>query len=295
MVINLRTPNSNYLERTDTLMRFYEDIRRYDILSIEEEKELIEMYQHGSKEEKEFAKNELITRNQKFVVAAAKRYATNDNILDLINEGNLGLIEALDTFKVGKGCDRFMSWAVWNIKRSINNYCIKYGNVVRKNNLSKTYHVISQATNKFIQREFRQPTLEELSKILMEEYKVKINNLGDILETKITSIDETCGSDDDNNLGDIIIFNNSSSSYNDYEKTTDNDFNKTLTKSLLNKLSEREKTIIMMSFGLGEYDREYEINEIADKLSLTPERVRQLKINVINQIKENYKEALNSI
>ena len=103
MVVNLKTPNSDYFERTETLVRYYEDIRKYDVLTNEEELELFEMIKNGNKFEKQVAKEKLINCNQRFVVAVAKRYATNDNILDLINEGNIGLMEALENFKVEKG------------------------------------------------------------------------------------------------------------------------------------------------------------------------------------------------
>lgn len=295
MVVNLKTPNSDYLERTETLVRYYEDIRKYEVLTNEEEIELFNLIKHGNKFEKQVAKEKLINCNQRFVVAVAKRFGTNDNILDLINEGNIGLMEALDKFKLEKGV-RFTTWAVWFIRRAINLYCINYGNVVRKTNLSQTYHVVSQATNKFIQSEYRQPTLEELAEILKEDFDVEINNLGDILETKITSIDEGFNSNDDDgsNIGEMSLFNEYSASVNDYEKISADDFNKKLISNMLLKLPEREREIVKMYFGIG-YDREYELQEIAKKRGLTTERVRQIKNDVLDILKKEYKSAINTI
>lgn len=294
MVVNLKSPNTDFFERTETLVRYYEDIRKYDVMSLEEEVAMFELLKNGSKTEKEVAMEKIINCNQRFVVAVAKRYATNDNVLDLINEGNIGLIEAIKDFDVTKGY-KFITWAVWYIRRAINNYCINFGNVVRKNNLSKTYHVISQATNKFIQNEYRQPTLEELAQILKEDFDVEIKNLDDILETRISSIDESFNSeDDDANMYDMSLYNSYSSTSNGYEKISEDDFNKKLIVNLLKKLPTRECTVIKMYFGIG-YDREYELQEIAEKLDLTTERVRQLKNTVIKQFKQDYKSVIGKI
>lgn len=294
MVVNLKSPSTDYFERTETLMRYYEDIRRYDVLSKEEEIALFDMLNNGSKIEKETAKEKLINCNQRFVVAVAKRFATNDNILDLINEGNLGLIEALNEFDSSKGV-KFTTWAVWYIRRAINLYCINYGTIVRKTNLSQTYHVVSQATNKFIQQEYRQPTLEELAEILKEDYEVDIKNLNDIIETKVSSIDEGFNTDDDgSNIGEMTLYNAYSASANDYERISANDFNNKLISNMLLKLPEREREIIKMVFGIG-YDREYELQEIAPKVGLTIERVRQLKSEILGRLKKEYKSVINTI
>lgn len=294
MVVNLKTPSTDFFERTETLVRYYEDIRKYNVMSTEEEVEMFELLKDGDKYEKELAMERIINCNQRFVVAVAKRYATNDNVLDLINEGNIGLIEAIKDFDVTKGY-KFITWAVWYIRRAINQYCINFGNLVKKNNLSKTYYVVSQATNRFIQNEYRQPTLEELAQILKENYNVEIKNLDDILETRVSSIDEGFNAeDDDANIYEMSLYNSYSSSSNEYEKISDNDFNNKLITNMLKKLPERECKIIKLYFGIG-CDREYELQEIAEKLELTTERVRQIKNSVVKQLKQDYKSIISTL
>ncbi len=291
MVVNVRTPQTDYFERSETLVRYYEEIRRFNILTPEQEIALFKIVQNGNPSEKKKAKEMIINCNQRFVVAVAKRFATNDNLLDLINEGNIGLIESIDSFKLSKNV-KFTTWAVWYIRRAINLYCINSGSMVRKHNISKTYHVISSATNRFMQEECRQPTLEELAEILNEKYDLDIKDLSDIFDTNISSIDESFGSeDDDTNIGDMNLFNSYSASKNDYEKDVEADFNKKMIGSLLTILTPREQTIIKMSFGIG-YDREYELAEIGDKMKLTTERVRQMKISSIERLSEEYKKRL---
>ena len=294
MVVNLKSPTSDYFERTETLVRYYEDIRKYDVMSEEKEVEMFNLLKSENKKEQEYARNYIINCNQRFVVAMAKRFATNENILDLINEGNIGLMEAMEKFNVDEG-NKFITFAVWYVRRAINNYCINYGNMVKKTNVSKTYHVIAQATNKFIQTEYRQPTLEELLDILNKEYKADIKTIDDLLDTRISSIDEGFNSDDDStNIAEMSIYNSYSASANDYEKISNDDFNNKLISSMLGKLPEREKTIIKMVFGIGYY-REYELQEIAEELGLTTERVRQIKNAVLKDIKDKYKSVITSM
>jgi RNA polymerase primary sigma factor len=294
MVVNLKSPTTDYFERTETLTRYYEDIRKYDVMSEEKEVEMFKLFKNGNKQEQEYARNFIINANQRFVVAMAKRFATNENILDLISEGNIGLIEAMKDFDVTKG-NKFITFAVWYVRRAINNYCINYGNLVKKTNLSKTYHIIAQATNKFIQTEYRQPTLEELLEIVNKEHKADIKSIEDIIDTKISSIDEGFNSEDDDAVfGEMSLYNSYSSSFNEYEKISNDDFNNKLISSMLGKLPEREKTIIKMVFGIGYY-REYELQEIAEELGLTTERVRQIKNSVIKEIKEKYKNVMSNM
>lgn len=294
MVVNLKSPTTDYFERTETLTRYYEDIRKYDVMSEEKEVEMFKLFKNGNKQEQEYARNFIINANQRFVVAMAKRFATNENILDLISEGNIGLIEAMKDFDVTKG-NKFITFAVWYVRRAINNYCINYGNLVKKTNLSKTYHIIAQATNKFIQTEYRQPTLEELLEIVNKEHKADIKSIEDIIDTKISSIDEGFNSEDDDAVfGEMSLYNSYSSSFNEYEKISNDDFNNKLISSMLGNLPEREKTIIKMVFGIGYY-REYELQEIAEELGLTTERVRQIKNSVIKEIKEKYKHIMSNV
>lgn len=294
MVVNLKSPTTDYFERTETLTRYYEDIRKYDVMSEEKEVEMFKLFKNGNKQEQEYARNFIINANQRFVVAMAKRFATNENILDLISEGNIGLIEAMKDFDVTKG-NKFITFAVWYVRRAINNYCINYGNLVKKTNLSKTYHIVAQATNKFIQTEYRQPTLEELLEIVNKEHKADIKSIEDIIDTKISSIDEGFNSEDDDAVfGEMSLYNSYSSSFNEYEKISNEDFNNKLISSMLGKLPEREKTVIKMVFGIGYY-REYELQEIAEELGLTTERVRQIKNSVIKEIKEKYKNVMSNM
>ncbi len=292
-VVNLTSTNTNILTRSESLVRFYHDVRKYKIMTIEEETEWVNLYKNGNSDEKECAKNELIKSNIRFVIAMAKKYGNESNLLDLINEGVIAMIEALEKFDQTVGI-RFLSYAVWYVRREINSFCMKQNNVVRKNNLSLTYHVISKATNDFVQKEFRQPTLEELQEILMDEYNINIKNINDILETRISSIDERYDDDDDTSIGDILLFNNNTCGTNEYDNISNDDFNKKFLSSLFKILNERETTIIKMVYGIG-YNKQYELREIADELNMSYERVRQLKYSTIEKMKTHAKKLMEKL
>lgn len=291
MIVNLKTNISEHIDRSENMSRYYSDIKQYDVMSVEEEREWVNILENGLPEEKEIAKQQLINCNQRFVVAMAKKYGTSDNVMDLISEGNFGLMEALKTYNSSVGA-KFMTYAVHFVRRAINQYLINHGSLVRKTNASKTFNAISKATSQFIQEEHRNPTQAELTEILQEKYKIKIKDMCDVLDTKFISIDDESNSDDDNfNHGDINLYKRTSASHNGYESTELNSFNQTIIANMLKKLPEREQEIIKYVFGIG-YDREYELFEIAEKMGLTQERVRQLKNGAIDKMKRYYKSAL---
>jgi RNA polymerase primary sigma factor len=295
MIVNLSTPQNNFFERTDTLKRYYEDIRKYTPLELSDELELIKTYHStANKFEKERIKNIILCANQRFALGVARRWATNDNLMDLISEANIGMIEALNDFDYTRGV-RFITFAVHYIRRSINAYMIKNGSIIRKNNIAKTYHLISQATNKFMQREFRQPTLEELTEMLKNEYGVELKDVNDVATLQLSSIDEDYGSDDeDANMATMIAFNSCSASFNDCEKTTNHDFAKKLVQSVLKKLTKKEQEVVKYLFGI-EHSREYEISEIAEKMEYSTERIRQLKISALEKMRKEYSNIISCI
>jgi RNA polymerase primary sigma factor len=184
---------------------------------------------------------------------------------------------------------------MWYILRAINNYNNGDNQLVKKTNLSKTFHVVSKATNDFLQEFERTPTPEELLDIITTKYKKDIKDKNDLLDLKISYVDETNGDDSDTvtvNYGDITAYNRASASYNAYEAVETNDFNKALVTSLLSTLTPRKQQIIKMRFGMYEESkglvREYEREEIADKLGLTSERVRQLENEAMEEIRKEY-------
>ena len=297
VIVNFRN-NGKYFERTNTLVNYFNDIRRFDgSIKPEDEAMLFDYCKNGTKEEKAEARKIIIEGNQRFVVSVARAYATNNNLMDLINEGNIGLMEAVDAFdpnvKVNGKTVKFITFAVHYIRRAINQFKVNNDAIVKKNNISKTYHVLSRARNKFLQENGRQPTTDELKDLVNKEYDLKINDSADMLDLRVTYIDENASDDDDDaNLADLATFNSYSASGNGYERTESNDYNKAMVTSLLKVLTPREQRIIKMAFGIGEC-RELTNDEIAERIGLTTERIRQMRTSIMKRLREEFKKKIN--
>lgn len=310
---NFKTTN-NYFENTDTLVKYYHDAREYDVLDADKEKELFTLldevkanmknaHELGDraleaeyKKEVESLRNLIINSNLRFVISIARIYGTNNNILDLIDEGNIGLIEAVDTFDVTLG-NRFQTHAIYLIRQKINLYRQNDDLMIRKNNESKTYHIISNMTNKFIQEFQREPTSDELKEFINEYYpKAKIKDSADVLNVRVSSIDETPDSDDsDANIGNITMFNSYSASKNDFELSVEHEHLASMVNTLMRGLSERDKSIVKMYFGIGQkYNAPCPVSEIADKTNLTKERVRQIVADAQNKMRDEYDKNISS-
>ena len=295
MIVNLSAPQNNFFERTDTFKRYCEDIRNYSPLTFEKEQELIKKY-HTTKNdiEKHIIREQIICANQRFILGVVKRWATNDNLLDLISEANIGMTEALDEYDIEQNV-RFITFAVYYIRRSINTYISKNGEIVRKTDKTKINNLINQITNNFMQKEYRQPTIDEIAEILENEYDVSLKDCNDILKIQVSSIDDDYGcEEEDTNVGALFAYNRVSATFNESEKNTDQEFAKKMVQSVLKKLTENEQEVVKYLFGIGHY-REYELNEIAEKLDFTSERIRQLKISALEKMKNEYGKLINTI
>jgi RNA polymerase sigma factor (sigma-70 family) len=298
LVINLKA-DTGLVDRSENTTRFLKDVKDFPTLTKEEEIEWFKKYRNGNKEEREVAKEYLMLCNQRLVIAAAKKWAKTDTLMDYVNEANFGLLEAIEKFDTTHDV-KFASYAMWFIKRAINKYICGDLQVVKRPNYSKTFHVISKATNDFLQKNERTPSPDELFDIVTTKYGKDIRDKNDILDLKVSYVDESSSDEDESpNYGDMAAYNRASASYNDCEEEETNEFNRKLVYSLLGKLSPRKQQIIKMRFGMYEADngliREYEREEIGKILGLTSERVRQLESEAMDEIKQEYVKLMSKL
>ena len=163
MVINCKSQVSPYCQRVGSVAQYFNDIRKYPILNKNEEKELLIQAQGNNKKLQKEAIEILVNCNQRFVASAAMKYANGDDLLDIINEGNIGLIRAAHKFDPSKGV-KFISYAVWWIKNSINECIEKYN---RDNEtLSYEDYTLNKCTD--LDNKFEQ---------INEDFEEKINNI----------------------------------------------------------------------------------------------------------------------
>lgn len=287
--------SSLYWNRNDITMRYFDDIKKYDLLTPSEEYELFEKIRNGTPEEQAKSREKIIQCNQRFIVSAARRWSTYNNLPDLINEANIGLMKAIDNFnhKINK---RFLTYAIWWIRKELNSYLITKENVIKTKNAHKIYTSANRVRNEFYSREGRFPTTEEVKDLIHETYNYDIRHNEDLYELRVSSIDETYSLDSDD--ASFTIENNSdfamASATCNIDDDIENDYEKEMISSLLSTLTDREQTIIKLLYGINEI-REYNIDEVSDKMNISRERVRQLKISIIEKLKgeiDNIKVAI---
>jgi len=286
LVINLKA-DTGLVDRSENTTRFYKDIRNFKPLTAEEEIEWFKKMKYGNPKEREYARDYIIKHNQRLAIAAAKNWATTDSLMDFTNIANIGLIKAVEAFDYTRGV-KFASFAMWYIKRAINEG-VAEDQMVKRTNYSKTFHVVSKATNKFIQENERTPTSDELMEIVNSDFNKDIKDKNDLLDIHVARIDVDTEEDNDYTYGDVGDFHKASASYNDYEVQEHNEFNTEFISRLLEILTPREQEVIKLRFGLSDKLRgEYQYEDIANILNLTKERVRQIEKECLKKMKEEY-------
>ena len=279
--MNLKEKKNNFISTNEPSVNAYlKDVNRYKVLTAGEEAELVQRMRAGD----EAAREKLTTANLRFVYAVAKRYANSDNLLDLVQEGNKGLITALDSFDPEKGT-RFLSCAVWYITRTILAYINGENMLIRKTNNTKTVYKIPKIRDKFYAENSRYPDVDELAAILETEYGLKIKDKTDLLDISTTSIN-TCFDDEDARaFENTPYFTEKTAVDNDYLPEMNEEHNSIVSGILMSNLSEKEQTIIRMAFGIG-YNKEYTNAEIGEELGMSGERVRQLRHAAVEKMRE---------
>lgn len=285
--------NKKYVSRNISLVNLYNEIRRYDPLTSEETESLIKTYHDGTEKEKKCAFDKLCKHNIKLVVSVAKKYASNENeVNDLIQEGNIGLIEAINRFNPELGVP-FYAYAVYWIRREINMYRTNVNPTVIQTNRSKTSITISKVTNELTQKLERIPTKHEILEEFNKTYPdKKISNSDDFVDVEYVYISEIESSYNVNtaSMKDEFDYNSKTVSNNEYLNEIDKTYNKDLVNQLLSCLTDKERDIITMAYGIGG-QCSVGTSVIAGEYSMTVAGVNNICARAISKMKK-YKEKL---
>jgi RNA polymerase primary sigma factor len=257
------------------LDKYLVEIGREELISTDEEVELAQRIHKGDQE----ALDRLTRANLRFVVSVAKQYQNQGLALnDLIDEGNLGLIKAAQKFDETRGF-KFISYAVWWIRQSILQAISEQSRIVRMPlNQVGFQSKLSKAIVSFEQEFERRPSAQELAEIL----ETDITKVQDALGTngKKVSVDAPFQDDDSNCLIDVMQDESAPGTDNSMERESlSSDL-----EAALAVLNERERTVLKMLFGIGR--NEMTAEEVANNMSLTRERVRQIKERALRRLRE---------
>lgn len=256
--------------------KYLSEISKLPMLSEEEEAECARKIREGDSR----AEDKLVQANLRFVVSVAKQYQNQGLALnDLINEGNIGLIKAAKKFDETKGF-KFISYAVWWIRQSILQALIEQPRVVRvPMNKATIYNKIQRSIVDFEQQNQREPSNDELAELL-DMKPEELSMLRATLSYHL-SVDTPIGDDDDTTSLDLMTDNTLG---NPEKNLIDESLHDEL-EHALQSLTDRERDILKLYFGINAFNQSYSLDEIGLKLSLTRERVRQLKDKAIRKMR----------
>ena len=260
----------------DNVKIYLKSIGKVPLLKTEQEKEIAKRIQAGDQD----AKDELIEANLRLVVAIAKKYVGRGlQFLDLIQEGNLGLVKAVDKFDYTKGF-KFSTYATWWIRQAITRAIADQARTIRiPVHMVETINKLTRVQRQLVQELDREPTAEEIAERLGNISAEKVREIQKISMEPV-SMETPIGEEDDSHLGDFIEDKHALSP----DEYATNELLKDEINNVLMMLTERERKVIQLRFGLID-GRARTLEEVGKVFGVTRERIRQIEAKALRKLK----------
>ena len=265
----------NEVSIDDSVKMYLKDIGRVPLLSPQEEIEIAKRMAEGDEE----AKKELINANLRLVVNIAKRYVGRGmQFLDLIQEGNLGLMKAVEKFDYTRGY-KFSTYATWWIRQAITRAIADQARTIRiPVHMVETINKLTRVSRNLLQKNGREPTDEEIA-VEMELDVARVREIKKISQEPV-SLETPVGEEDDSHLGDFIE---------DHDAPAPADaasfmLLKEQLEDVLGTLTQREKNVLRLRFGL-EDGRARTLEEVGKSFNVTRERIRQIEAKALRKLR----------
>ena len=273
--IEVSDAGSKSIPTDDPVRMYFKEIGKVPLLTAEEEKELAIRIEQGDEE----AKKKLCESNLRLVVSIARRYLNRGlSFLDLIQEGNLGLIKAVEKFDYTKGY-KFSTYATWWIRKAITRSIADQARTIRiPVHMVETINKLIRISRQLLQEYGREPTSEEIAK----EMGITVEKVREIkkISQDPVSLETPIGEEEDSHLGDFIPDE-------DIPSPVDAAAYSMLQKQLrevLDTLSDREKKVLILRFGLDD-GRPRTLEEVGKEFNVTRERIRQIEAKALRKLR----------
>jgi RNA polymerase primary sigma factor len=261
---------------TDALQLFLNEAGRYPLLTAEEEVELAKRIERGDKD----AKDRMVNSNLRLVVSIAKRYQGHGlSLLDLIQEGIIGLIRAVEKFDWRRGY-KFSTYATWWIRQAVQRGVANKARTIRiPVHIVEREQRIARASRDLLAKHEREPTDQELAKAT----KLSVKQVREVREAAraVASLDKAVGEDDGTAFGDLFAGREAEPE----EEVTVSLAERALRRAVA-ELPERERDVIQLRYGI-DGDDPQSLEEIGRRLGLTRERVRQIEATALERLAVN--------
>lgn len=270
--------NSADVKNSDPIRQYLHSIGAYDVLeSKEQEVELAKLIEEGDQD----AKDELIQCNLKLVVAIAKHYLNRGmDFLDLIQEGNLGLIKAVDKFDYRKGF-KFSTYATWWIRQAITRALADQARTIRiPVHMVETINKITKTQRMLVQKLNRDPTPDEISEAMGGTLSAsKIIEIQQISLDPL-SLEKPIGEEEDSHVGDFIVDKDNESPYDFANRAMETE----RINEVLLQLTDREAKVIKLRYGLLD-GKTHTLEEVGQLFDVTRERIRQIEAKALKKLR----------
>ena len=267
---------SSYVRINDPVKMYLKEIGRVPLLNPEDEPEIARRIQAGDEE----AKRILISSNLRLVVSIAKKYVGRGMLfLDLIQEGNMGLVKAVEKFDYTKGF-KFSTYATWWIRQAITRAIADQARTIRiPVHMVETINKLTRVQRQLVQDLGREPTAEEIAAKMENISPEKVREIQKIALEPV-SLETPIGEEDDSHLGDFIEDKDAMSP----DQYANNQLLKDEINNVLQGLTEREEKVLRLRFGL--YDgRTRTLEEVGKEFNVTRERIRQIEAKALRKLK----------
>lgn len=274
------TPENVDAFADDSVRLYLREIGKIPLLTQDEEADLAQRILKGDQK----AKNKMVESNMRLVVSIAKRYGGRGlDFLDLIQEGNTGLLRAVDKFDPAKGF-KFSTYATWWIRQAITRAIADQARTIRiPVHMVETINKVLRTTRKLTTELNREPTNEEIAKALNIEPE-KVDYVMRIKQD-IASLDASVGrdgDDEDSVLGDFVEDEERDSP----EESASNQILKEQLSEIIATLTDREQKIIRLRFGIGG-GKPHTLEEVGAEFDVTRERIRQIEAKALSKLRKN--------